>query len=135
MIYDYGFAFTQGSVTVNAGLSLNLLELTNTPPNTKMSLVGGGIQIADTGWYHVSWGFTTNSVSATNARLRVDGATTVQQSPALISAALLCSMSAIVQITSNPGTLTLTNNSGGTRTYVAADATAPAFYMTVIKLQ
>lgn len=135
MTYDYAFAFTQGTATVADAGQLNFLELTNTPPDTKISLSLGAIQIADTGWYLVSWGFTTDSTSVTNARLRVNGVTTVQQSPALISAALMCSMTAIVQITTNPSSLTLTNNSGGSRSYVAPDGLAPAFFMTVVKMQ
>jgi len=122
--------------------------LLNTAPGTKLSLVtvggGNGVQIADTGFYQVTFGVAPKLPLLTLAgafQLKVNGVNTV---PNTVEFGLIASVSAlysetvIVNVTVNPSTLTLVNESSTAVSLQNITGTAgggPGAYITILKLQ
>ena len=150
MNQDWGSAFLLNvnagtAVTNNSDIVFTLLE--DTAPATKLSLVTSpqnGVNIADTGTYQVTFGYSYTVAANTVFELYLNGASIGGATGGRKYAvggqgnfAMNCT-SVIVNITTNPTILSMRNTSGATRTLNTVATTntqAPAAFMTILKLR
>jgi hypothetical protein len=114
----------------------------NTPPGTKLSIVNSGtstaaINVADTGFYQITYGVSVNSGNAV-VKLQLNAAAVLAQQTIQTSAATgqLTTATCIVQITTNPTTVQLVNITGSSITLQnpAGTSTSVLAFMSIIKL-
>jgi hypothetical protein len=115
-----------------------------TPANTKITMQSTGVvQIADTGVYQISIGVSPNQAAAARYGLVVNGSAilpvqlTIDFNQTIAASILVQSITGLLNVTTNPTTLALTNVSGAIRTLNNATGTAaggPVAYMCIVKI-
>lgn len=136
MSLDFGYAFrTTTSGAIADGAIIPLASLVNTPANSRITLQNDGtLLITGPGFYLVSWGYSTSSTSTTSVSLQLNSLLVNQLRLASTQATpILLSSTAMINVGTNPSTLSLVNASGGSRTFVGATTTVLAAYITVVK--
>jgi hypothetical protein len=130
-------------------LTIPFSNLMNNPPGSNISLIAptGTIQIADTGYYQLTLGVMVSSTSptssTTNFQLIVNGVATptpysLAPATTLGAPGIMDVVSFILQVTTNPTTITLRNTSGigvNLNNVTATAAGRAAAYITIQKLQ
>jgi hypothetical protein len=119
-------------------------DISGRPNTTKISYKDSTVTIADTGLYSVSFGISTDdwaSPSVFQLHKSEDGSQFSQQCPCTIATQgelKSSSMSAVLEIQTNPTYLQLVNISGGSRVLNMINHNkifGPCAYLTIIKLQ
>lgn len=145
---DFGYLFLLGSalgttVTNTAFVPFTSANFVNTPSGTNLSIVNSGtssaaINIADTGFYQVNYGV---SVSTGNAlfNIKTGGGADLPQQTIQTSAATgqLTTATCILQITTNPTTVGLSNITGSSVTLInpSASESSVVAFISIVKLQ
>jgi hypothetical protein len=143
MIYLPG---ATSAITVNSLASVLLSTIAIQAPGSHISLPSAGnITIASTGFYQVTFGVMPTATSITTPysfHLAINGsAATPPSTLELIQPATeqnMYSMTTIIQVTTNPTTLTLVNGAAASATINNATATtggAPAAYVTIMQIR
>lgn len=136
MSLDFGYAFrVTSSGAISDQAIIPLVSLTNTPANSGITLQGDGtLLISKPGFYFVTWGYSTSSTATTVVALELNTLVINQLRLASTQATpILLSSKAIINVGTQPSTLSIVNISGGSRTFVGALSTALAAYITVVK--
>jgi hypothetical protein len=120
------------------------------PSNISLNATTHIVTIADTGFYQITFGLNQITNNATNWQLTINSRTTNVAGYGLgfVSADLhMQSLTVILQVTTNPTTLAITNNSNAIQQLTSPLGMGPltpatglanqavAAYMTIIKLQ
>ncbi len=148
-IADFGMAYLVGTTTsVPSATVVPMTALINTPAGTKITLPtpsNGAVQIADTGYYQVTYGVAPvlgTAIAAGAFPLQLNtvniGVPNTVEFTKLTTQTGLYSETVIVHITVNPSTLRILNSSGVPVTLQSVSNSAtggPGAYMTILKLQ